>query len=47
MVQYGLTLLASIVFLTSCDLQSDEEVLDDIATELNEKTTDETNTKKK
>ena len=35
------TLIAGMIFLSSCALQPDEEILDDISTELNEKTTDE------
>lgn len=36
-----LSLLTMVILLSSCELQPDEEILDDINTELNEKTTDE------
>ena len=42
-----LSMLLGTMLLTSCELQSDEEILEDIAAEFNEKTTDQNNEKKK
>ena len=43
----AMAFIAGMIFLSSCALQPDEEVLDDIADEFSEKTTNENNTKKK
>ena len=45
--KWMLSMLLGTMLLTSCELQSDEEILEDIAAEFNEKTTDQNNEKKK
>ncbi len=42
-----LSMMLGMILLSSCELQPDDEILDDITAEINDKTTDETNTKKK